>query len=284
MPSWSQRGVRTVMALRRLLCSGRSGGGMFGDVLARPAVVGLTGYGTADGIHEPDAARDLVPGDLAADMILQRGHVRRGTRAKLDERGHPLAEAVRRARRGPASRTHRDGTSAPLRPPRERPSRRRCSRTCCRGRAASPSRRPPPAPGRRAPRNASRSPRRTSPRSVPGPCSSRAGHARRGPAGPPGRVRIRRRASSRTMTSGPAMTVGTAAVRLVRADERDSGEAGLGGADRLGDHDIGQRLGAGVLDGRREQRRAGGDGDQRGDVIGPGQVRPRPAAWPSRRR
>src|SRR6201997_5027518 len=67
---------------------------MFSDVPARPAVVGLTGHGTADRLHEPDGARHLVPGELAAHMGLQRGQVRYGTRAKLDQRGHALAEAV----------------------------------------------------------------------------------------------------------------------------------------------------------------------------------------------
>src|SRR5260370_1368730 len=36
-----------------------------------------------------------------------------------------------------------------------------------------------------------------------------------------------------------------------------AGEAGLGGADRLGDDDVGQRRGAGILDRGREQSRAG---------------------------
>src|SRR5215467_12468992 len=61
----------------RRLADGVSSGvrGMAGGVPVRPRVVGLARGSAADGVHEPDAARHLVAGDLLADLCLDRGQV-----------------------------------------------------------------------------------------------------------------------------------------------------------------------------------------------------------------
>jgi hypothetical protein len=60
---------------------------------------------------------------------------------------------------------------------------------------------------------------------------------------------------------------GTSPVLTARAVQRHAGEAGLGRADRLGEEHVGQRPGDRVLDRGREQRGGGVEVDQRGRVI-----------------
>src|SRR5580704_6283334 len=253
MRSWSQRGVRTVMASRRLLRRSRSGGGMFGDVLTCPAVVGLTGYGTADRIHEPDGTRHLVSGELAAHMSLQSGHIRGGTRAKLDQRGHTLAEAVV----GHAEDQRVEYVGMRLQRAFDLFGKDLLA-TGVHARVAAAEQ------GNRA--------ILLDPRPVAGHRVTPAVHLREHLGGLD-RVLVvaERDVPAARQLSGLARSAyaagfvddddvwsgrdrGTAPVLVIRADERDAGEAGLGRADRLADEHVGQRLRARVLDCGREQR------------------------------
>src|SRR5216683_6347199 len=93
-PSRSHSAVRTLTGPRS---RGRARGVaqarlVVGGVLARPGVVGLAGHRPPDGFGQPDAAGDLVPGDLAARVLLQRSEVGGGARPGLHQGRHPLAE------------------------------------------------------------------------------------------------------------------------------------------------------------------------------------------------
>ena len=94
MPSRSHRGVRTV------LFTGPLTGGCPARARWAPAysraqrVVGLAGHRAPDRAGEPDAARDLVAGDVAADVLLQRGRVGFRAGPGLHQRRHPLPEQV----------------------------------------------------------------------------------------------------------------------------------------------------------------------------------------------
>src|SRR6266581_5215944 len=285
MPSRSQSGVRTsrgvwggrppgagrVMALRGPLCWSRicltrSGGGMFGDVLARPAVVGLAGYGPADRFHEPDGARHLVTGELPAHMSLQRGHIRGGTGAKLDQRGHTLAEAVV----GHAEDQRVEYVRMRLQRAFDLFGKDLLA-TGVHARVAAAEQ------GYRA--------ILLDPRPVAGYRVTPAVHLREHLGGLDRVLVIAERdvPAARQLAGLPRSAYaagfvddddvwsgrdrGTAPVLIVRADERDAGEAGLGRADRLGEEHAGQRLRARVLDRGREQRGRGVEGDQRGRVI-----------------
>ena len=63
---------------------------------------------------------------------------------------------------------------------------------------------------------------------------------------------------------------GTAALLVVRADERDAREAGLSRADRLGEEHVGQRPHDRLLDRGREQRGGGVERHKRGRVVAAG--------------
>ena len=82
------------------------------------------------------------------------------------------------------------------------------------------------------------------------------------------------RFSSKTTVSPSRCTVGPALHgRVAGGDHRHAVVAALGGADGVGDDEVGQVLEELVLDRAREERGRGHDGEQRGEVVvGPGVV------------
>ncbi len=80
---------------------------VIGGVAVRPAVVGLARGAAADGVHQPDAARHLVPGDLRADVLLNRGQIGGPAFTQLHQLTATLAAAA-------ASRSAAACWSAPI--------------------------------------------------------------------------------------------------------------------------------------------------------------------------